>query len=147
MVAPAVGFNPRRLKKFLNLLRFRYCVAFETDVLGLWTIPRLAKVVAIELYWPMLLDDLLARRVHLFELYRDAGSSRMSESMRRQPRSAQLTMLLRAGDQELPANIDEVISTAVFLLYGGELPSYAPDPAQHASSQLRLGIKHPTPTG
>jgi KAP-like P-loop domain-containing protein len=64
MVAPTFGFNPRRLKQFLNLFRFRHYVAMNTqqltsgDKIG-WTLPQLGKVVAIELRWPLLLDRLL----------------------------------------------------------------------------------------
>ena len=73
LVTPAIGFNPRRIKQFLNLFRFRYVVAWETRQLRSqhrigWTIPQLGKVVAIEMLRPELLDSLLVRPHDLTEL-------------------------------------------------------------------------------
>jgi len=53
MVAPALGFNPRRLKQFLNLFRLRCIIAWNTRQLRLedsggWTLPQLGKIVAIQ---------------------------------------------------------------------------------------------------
>jgi len=64
LVAPVLGFNPRRIKQFLNLFRFRYFVARKTEPTSQndeWTLPQLGKLVALELHWPALLDALLAQ--------------------------------------------------------------------------------------
>ena len=67
MVAPALDYNPRRIKQFINLFRLKAYIAFET---GLFRRPRagspfealtfqqLGKFVAISLRWPRLLADL-----------------------------------------------------------------------------------------
>ncbi|HEY0170288.1 MAG TPA: P-loop NTPase fold protein, partial [Pyrinomonadaceae bacterium] len=67
MVAPALDYNPRRIKQFINLFRLKVYIAFET---GLFRRPRagspfdaltfqqLGKFVAIGLRWPRLLADL-----------------------------------------------------------------------------------------
>jgi hypothetical protein len=67
MVAPALDYNPRRIKQFINLFRLKAYIAYET---GLFRRPRagspfdaltfqqLGKFVAISLRWPRLLADL-----------------------------------------------------------------------------------------
>lgn len=69
MVAPALEYNPRRIKQFINLFRLRALLAGQTGLLGASTDPgtfdplsleQLGKLVAIELRWPMLLSDLEA---------------------------------------------------------------------------------------
>jgi cold shock CspA family protein len=89
MVAPALGFNPRRLKQYLNLLRFRYLVASKTGQLRTpqsagWTVPQLGKVVAIELGWPLALDRFLAAPKGLRDLAllakADPGEARAAPS-------------------------------------------------------------------
>jgi len=60
MVAPALDFNPRRLKQFLNLFRLRHEIALQTEAFHLGsTLPQVGKIVAIELCWPRLLDRLI----------------------------------------------------------------------------------------
>lgn len=67
MVAPALGYNPRRIKQFINMFRLKALIAAETGLFdapksgpshkGL-TLPQLGKFVAISLMWPRLLTDL-----------------------------------------------------------------------------------------
>ncbi|WP_420714937.1 KAP family P-loop NTPase fold protein [Corallococcus sp. bb12-1] len=66
LVAPALDFNPRRLKQFINALRLN---AFLHGELGSFDVMpgqpestrlnlvKLSKLVALELWWPRLLDD------------------------------------------------------------------------------------------
>jgi hypothetical protein len=82
MVAPALGYNPRRMKQFLNLFRLRHFVAANTGQLqdasprG-WTLHQLGIIVAIELRWPLLLDQLLRDPGDLIRL-RDGRAPHLS---------------------------------------------------------------------
>ncbi len=71
MVASALDYNPRRLKQFINLFRLRTYIASDTGLFDEWvdtannapvnrplTLEQLAKFVAINLKWPLLLTDL-----------------------------------------------------------------------------------------
>ncbi|MGV3757254.1 MAG: KAP family P-loop NTPase fold protein [Verrucomicrobiota bacterium] len=66
MVAPALDYNPRKLKQFVNVFRLRAYICFDTglfnsmwqDDVGRLTFEKLAKFVAIGLRWPMLMFDL-----------------------------------------------------------------------------------------
>ena len=67
MVAPALGYNPRRLKQFINMFRLKALIAAETGLFGVptlssgrksITLQQLGKFVAIGLRWPRLLADL-----------------------------------------------------------------------------------------
>lgn len=61
MVSEPFDFNPRRIKQFVNTFRLRAYLAHET---GLFdpptnlTLMQLGKIVAIELRWPLLIDDI-----------------------------------------------------------------------------------------
>jgi KAP family P-loop domain len=67
MVAPALDYNPRRLKQFLNSYRLKAYIASLTDILdisegapkeGCLSLPQLGKFVAISLRWPELVSAL-----------------------------------------------------------------------------------------
>jgi len=63
MVAPVFDNNPRRIKQFINMFRLRALLAGRTGLLSKnpgraqMTLEQLAKLVAIELGWPALLQD------------------------------------------------------------------------------------------
>jgi hypothetical protein len=67
MAAPALDYNPRRIKQFINLFRLKAYIAYETGLFrrpragsphtGL-TLEQLGKFVAVGLRWPRLLADL-----------------------------------------------------------------------------------------
>jgi hypothetical protein len=63
MVAPFFDNNPRRIKQFINMFRLRALLAGRTGMLtdnaapSQLTFQQLAKLVAIELRWPVLLED------------------------------------------------------------------------------------------
>jgi hypothetical protein len=69
MVAPALDYNPRRIKQFINLFRLKAYIAYETGLFrrpkpgspySRLTFEQLGKFVAIGLRWPRLpaeLDD------------------------------------------------------------------------------------------
>lgn len=67
MVAPALDYNPRRIKQFINLFRLKAYIAYETGLFrrpkpgsafSELTMEQLGKFVAICLRWPRLLPDL-----------------------------------------------------------------------------------------
>lgn len=66
MVAEALDHNPRRLKMFLNLLRLKIFITYETGVLskeggaGKLTVQKLGKLLAVQLKWPGIFEELAA---------------------------------------------------------------------------------------
>lgn len=66
MAAPALGNNPRQVKRFINLLQLRTVLARIEDVLSLETtdnpdvvtLPQLAKFVLISIQWPQLISKM-----------------------------------------------------------------------------------------
>jgi hypothetical protein len=82
--APALAYNPRQIKKFINLYRLRALLAQEVEVFEKTdlTLDQLGKFVTISLRWPRLLPelnrdhDLFARltAVALRERFREALS-------------------------------------------------------------------------
>jgi len=85
MVAPALDYNPRRLKQFLNSYRLKAYVAYMTDILdvsegapqnGCLSLPQVAKFVAISLRWPLLLSSLDENRHLLSDLQKLATKDR-----------------------------------------------------------------------
>jgi len=76
MVAPALDYNPRRIKQFINVFRLK---AYIASITGLFdqkeplTFQQLGKFTAISLKWPLLLLDLdkdnqLLKRLHFEHL-------------------------------------------------------------------------------
>jgi len=87
MVAPALEYNPRRIKQFINLFRLRALLVSQTGLLGttanpekfdILTLEQLGKLVAIELRWPLLLDDLEAEPSLLSSLQDDEAAAQSS---------------------------------------------------------------------
>jgi len=78
MVAPALDYNPRRLKQFVNLFRLRAYLAIATGLIGdraegsELTFEKLGKFVAIGLRWPLLMNDLESEPDLLHRLQRRA---------------------------------------------------------------------------
>jgi hypothetical protein len=90
-VAPALDFNPRRIKQFVNLFRLKAHIASRT---GLFTqtdpgspyvpltLERLGKFVALILRWPLLANDLAADHTLLDTLQRIAWGETESTTSR-----------------------------------------------------------------
>src|SRR5262249_37088136 len=77
MVAPALDYNPRRIKQFLNSFRLKTYIASLVDVLGpvslpappgRYTLPQIGKFVAIGIRWPQFYADLESDRRLLVKL-------------------------------------------------------------------------------
>ncbi len=112
LAAPALGNNPRRIKQFINILRLRMLIAFETDLfvapvdthpLNRLTLQKLAKFVAIELRWPLLLAHLdaepdLIRKLEDVAANATLAASEKSFRVDYWSRKPELMMLLRAGE-------------------------------------------------
>jgi hypothetical protein len=87
-VAPVLNFNPRRLKQFLNLFRLRHYVLESAGQLRKSepTLTQLGKVVALEIRWPRLVEDILHQPSLLQELENVALNGLQDPAM--QPASA-----------------------------------------------------------
>ena len=86
-LAPALEYNPRRLKQFLNLFRLRTFIAVETglfDPPSSLTLEQLAKFVLIHLKWPWFLSDLERDGALLEEVQLTAWGSTEGTSVRAQ---------------------------------------------------------------
>ena len=80
MVAPALDYNPRRIKQFINVFRLKACIAYMTGLFfeeknseqeiinNHLTLQQLGKFTAISLRWPLLLLDLETDRQLLHKL-------------------------------------------------------------------------------
>jgi hypothetical protein len=80
MVAPALDYNPRRIKQFINVFRLKAYIAYETGLFfeeknseqeiinSHLTLQQLGKFTAISLRWPLLLLDLETDSQLLFKL-------------------------------------------------------------------------------
>ncbi|WP_394848635.1 KAP family NTPase [Pendulispora brunnea] len=109
-LAPALDFNPRRVKQFLNLFRLRAFLAWQTGSLALdnlgrngntMTLPQIGKLTAIALRWPLFISDLevdplLLGRLQAFAL--GIGKpDEASSTYRKWFDDARLLQLLRLG--------------------------------------------------
>lgn len=76
MVSPALDYNPRRIKQFINLFRLKAFIAGETGLFcrekgshnAYLTLEKLGKIVAITLKWPLILSHLNLNNKLLDEL-------------------------------------------------------------------------------
>jgi hypothetical protein len=126
MVAPVFGYNPRRLKQYLNLFRLRQFVAISTKQLEeegsplSWTLPQLGKIVAIELHWPDLLDHLLDHPRDLKALLLKTAPKDAKARVAKWTEDAALMGFLRFRERSDPSyDIDPIIaSLLVPRLYG-----------------------------
>ena len=112
MAVPFVGFNPRRIKQFINMFRLRAYIAYETQLLILpedvgqtegVTLEQLGKIVTISLRWPLLLEA-LSRDESLLRILSDFAEQKgrdivtlKNEVARRWAMDNQLLELIRFG--------------------------------------------------
>lgn len=79
MIAPALGYNPRRIKKFFNVLRLQIYISSQTGLfakklpngqyeLG-WSLIQLAKVLLISQEWPHLIEQWQKSRTLISYIY------------------------------------------------------------------------------
>lgn len=130
MVSPSLGYNPRTIKKFINLFRLRALLAKKNGLFA-WkehrdysegdiTLPQLGKFVAISLQWPRLLSIISSNPDILDDLQRIAIESNenieISPAARIWARREKLMKLLRTGCENdgekynlANANIDHLL--------------------------------------
>ncbi|WP_286824198.1 SUMF1/EgtB/PvdO family nonheme iron enzyme [Microcystis sp. LSC13-02] len=120
MVAPALDYNPRRIKHFINVFRLKVYIANET---GLFfeerdednnllypslTFEQLGKFTAISLKWPLLLSDLENDKQILAKLEKFAldeeKTQEYEESIRYWGSHTKLKALMAYGHEESAAN-------------------------------------------
>ncbi len=95
MVAPTLGFNPRRLKQFVNVFRLRAYIASETKLLydiddapkadveyPFVTPEQLGKFVAMGLRWPLLPKHIAADPTLLARLQKHALGAAFAEEVK-----------------------------------------------------------------
>jgi KAP family P-loop domain len=102
LVAPALEFNLRRLKQFLNVFRLSVYIANNTGLFdsgSTLTLSQLGKFVAIGQRWPELLEDLEMEPELLAEL-EDPKRPATCRATARWRRDAALLRLLQAGLDE-----------------------------------------------
>jgi hypothetical protein len=126
MVAPALDYNPRRIKHFINVFRLKVYIANETGLffeerdendnllVPSLTFEQLGKFTAISLKWPLLLSDLENDKKILAKLEKLArGESMQSneeetkeydESLRYWGSYNKLKALMAYGHDKLAAN-------------------------------------------
>jgi hypothetical protein len=162
-IAPALGHNPRRLKQFINAFRLNALIASEAGHLDTYpgmtlestlTLLKLAKIVAIEIWWPRLLNDAEKTPDLLHRLEAKSKTSNTKASSDESPHalywSSQpllLTLLavgLEAGPQNSIAKLD--INKLRRLATRARRPSIAQDWRKRASApwkptaQTRIGF-------
>ena len=101
-VAPALEFNPRRLKQFLNVFRLSVYIANHTGIFDSGsplTLSQLGKFVALGQRWPELLEDLAVEPELLAEL-EDPMRPATCRATARWRKDALLQRLLQAGLDE-----------------------------------------------
>jgi hypothetical protein len=110
MVAPALDFNPRRLKQFVNVFRLRVFICNSTGLLDFTgnqrppvTLQQLAKFVAISPRWPMFLEE-VERSLTLLDAMYAVKSGLPSERESWWISHVRLTELLRYQGAESPAD-------------------------------------------
>jgi formylglycine-generating enzyme required for sulfatase activity len=120
MVAPALDYNPRRIKHFINVFRLKVYIANETGLffeerdendnllVPSLTFEQLGKFTAISLKWPLLLSDLENDKKILAKLEEFAldeeKTKEYEESLRYWGSHIKLKALMAYGHDKLAAN-------------------------------------------
>ena len=120
MVAPALDYNPRRIKHFINVFRLKVYIANETGLffeerdendnllVPSLTFEQLGKFTAISLKWPLLLSDLendkrILAKLEEFALDEEK-TKEYEESLRYWGSHIKLKALMAYGHDKLAAN-------------------------------------------
>ena len=120
MVAPALDYNPRRIKHFINVFRLKVYIANETGLffeerdendnllVPSLTFEQLGKFTAISLKWPLLLSDLENDQQILAKLEKFAldeeKTQEYKESIRYWASHTKLKALMAYGHEKSAAN-------------------------------------------
>lgn len=112
LVAPALEWNPRRIKQFINDFRLQAYIASDLGLLDLVsegdgpeaakvTLEQLGKFVAITLTWPDLVMDLIEFPDLLAALYAHNSSTMASESIQREESTGRKHWLVQRWSEEV----------------------------------------------
>jgi formylglycine-generating enzyme required for sulfatase activity len=167
MVAPALDYNPRRIKHFINVFRLKVYIANET---GLFfekrdenyyllepslTFEKLGKFTAISLKWPLLLSDLENDKQILAKLEEFAldeeKTKEYEESIRYWGSHIKLKALMAYGHDKLAANskfslaevnVDKLLQVSPKIIRQTEtviLPNFNPEMVDIPAGKFNMG--------
>jgi formylglycine-generating enzyme required for sulfatase activity len=167
MVAPALDYNPRRIKHFINVFRLKVYIANET---GLFfeerdednnllypslTFEQLGKFTAISLKWPLLLSDLENDKKILAKLEEFAldeeKTQEYEESIRYWGSHTKLKALMAYGHEKSAANskfslaevnVDKLLQVSPKIIRQTEtviLPNFNPEMVDIPAGKFNMG--------
>jgi putative sterol carrier protein len=162
-VAPALEFNPRRVKQFLNLFRLRVFIAAETGLFdesehAPLTLEQIAKLTALLLRWPLLIPPIQEKRDFLDELETAARGSTPAAKpeIRRWLADANLRALLTTGAEKFDesdswtignVNIERLlqVSPRVRIVGSSPEPQVRPKPGEANGERQETPIREEAP--
>ncbi|GBE76068.1 hypothetical protein myaer87_32950 [Microcystis aeruginosa NIES-87] len=167
MVAPALDYNPRRIKHFINVFRLKVYIANETGLffeerdendnllVPSLTFEQLGKFTAISLKWPLLLSDLENDQQILAKLEKFARGGwsppNEEESIRYWGSHTKLKALMAYGHEKSAANskfslaevnVDKLLQVSPKIIRQTEtviLPNFNPEMVDIPAGKFNMG--------
>jgi formylglycine-generating enzyme required for sulfatase activity len=167
MVAPALDYNPRRIKHFINVFRLKVYIANETGLFfekrdendnlldSSLTFEQLGKFTAISLKWPLLLSDLENDKQILAKLEKFARGEwnppNEEESIRYWGSHTKLKALMAYGHEKSAANskfslaevnVDKLLQVSPKIIRQTEtviLPNFNPEMVDIPAGKFNMG--------
>ena len=167
MVAPALDYNPRRIKHFINVFRLKVYIANETGLFfeerdendnlldSSLTFEQLGKFTAISLKWPLLLSDLENDKKILAKLEEFAldeeKTQEYEESIRYWGSHTKLKALMAYGHEKSAANskfslaevnVDKLLQVSPKIIRQTEtviLPNFNPEMVDIPAGKFNMG--------
>ncbi|TRU02877.1 MAG: serine/threonine-protein kinase pkn1 [Microcystis sp. Msp_OC_L_20101000_S702] len=167
MVAPALDYNPRRIKHFINVFRLKVYIANETGLffeerdendnllVPSLTFEQLGKFTAISLKWPLLLSDLENDKQILAKLEEFAldeeKTKEYEESIRYWGSHTKLKALMAYGHEKSAANskfslaevnVDKLLQVSPKIIRQTEtviLPNFNPEMVDIPAGKFNMG--------
>jgi formylglycine-generating enzyme required for sulfatase activity len=167
MVAPALDYNPRRIKHFINVFRLKVYIANETGLFfekrdendnlldSSLTFEQLGKFTAISLKWPLLLSDLendkrILAKLEEFALDEEK-TQEYEESIRYWGSHTKLKALMAYGHEKSAANskfslaevnVDKLLQVSPKIIRQTEtviLPNFNPEMVDIPAGKFNMG--------
>ncbi|MFN7514138.1 SUMF1/EgtB/PvdO family nonheme iron enzyme [Microcystis sp.] len=167
MVAPALDYNPRRIKHFINVFRLKVYIANETGLffeerdendnllVPSLTFEQLGKFTAISLKWPLLLSDLendqrILAKLEKFALDEEK-TQEYEESIRYWGSHTKLKALMAYGHEKSAANskfslaevnVDKLLQVSPKIIRQTEtviLPNFNPEMVDIPAGKFNMG--------
>ncbi|MDB9428194.1 SUMF1/EgtB/PvdO family nonheme iron enzyme [Microcystis aeruginosa CS-555/01A07] len=167
MVAPALDYNPRRIKHFINVFRLKVYIANETGLFfekrdendnlldSSLTFEQLGKFTAISLKWPLLLSDLENDKKILAKLEEfvldEEKTKEYEESIRYWGSHTKLKALMAYGHEKSAANskfslaevnVDKLLQVSPKIIRQTEtviLPNFNPEMVDIPAGKFNMG--------